>query len=161
MSLSARSTLNTSRDRDSTVSLGSPVHCQAILSMKKFFLTPSQNLPLAISWHPITCHFRQETDPLLVSTSIQVLVERCRDLPLASPETPHEVQSKVQMWGEAEGQRVHSARPGSHLPHQLAAPLPSRTLGTGMSFSQHNLHGAVQVLLHSSALQIKPVLLVK
>lgn len=152
---------NTSRDRDSIASLGSPVHCQTILSMIKFFLTPNQNIPLAISWHPIPCHLRQENDPLLVSTSIQVLVERRRDLPLASPETPHEIQSEVQIWGEAEGQGAHSACPGSHLPPQLAAPLPSRTLGSGMSFSQHNSHRAVQVLLHSSALQIKPVLLVK
>lgn len=65
MSLSAMSThlLNTRRDGEATTSLGSPLQCSATLSMKKFLLTSSLNLPLwslRLFLCPITCHPRKE-----------------------------------------------------------------------------------------------------
>ncbi|KAK4830521.1 hypothetical protein QYF61_011500 [Mycteria americana] len=73
MSLSTTSTrlLNTSGDCDSTTSLGSLFQCLITLSVKKFFLISSLNLP-------------EETDPHLTITSFQVVVESDK----VSPQPP-------------------------------------------------------------------------
>jgi len=81
MSLSTRPTcyLNTSRDGDSTTSLGSLFQCLTTLSVKKFFLISNLKLPLVqlevISSCPITCYLGEETDTHLATTTLQVAVE--------------------------------------------------------------------------------------
>ncbi|KAK4811306.1 hypothetical protein QYF61_023358 [Mycteria americana] len=90
MSQSATSTrlLNTSRDGDSTTSLGSLFQCLTTLSVKKFF--PNiHSKPLltqleAISSHPIASYLGEETDPHLTTTSFQVVVESNK----VSPQPP-------------------------------------------------------------------------
>jgi len=58
--------LNTSRDGDSTTSLGSLFQCLIALSRKKFFPDTKPKPPLvqldAISSCPVTCYLTKETD---------------------------------------------------------------------------------------------------
>ncbi|CAM9245406.1 unnamed protein product, partial [Bubo scandiacus] len=75
----AKSTLllNTSRDGDSTTSLGSPFQRLITRSVKKCFLISSLNLPLcnlkAIPSCSITCYLVKETHPQFSATSFQVV----------------------------------------------------------------------------------------
>ncbi|KAK4833077.1 hypothetical protein QYF61_027739 [Mycteria americana] len=98
ISTSSKRLLNTSRDGDSTTSLGSLFQCLITLSVKKNFLISSLNLPWrnlrpfplvlslvqAISSHPITCYLGEETDPHLSTTSFQGVVESDK----VSPQPP-------------------------------------------------------------------------
>ncbi|KAK4826388.1 hypothetical protein QYF61_008059, partial [Mycteria americana] len=88
LSTSSKHLLNTSRDGDSTTSLGSLFQCLITLSVKKNFLISSLNVPLvqleAISFCPITCYLGEETDPHLSTTSFQVVVESNK----VSPQPP-------------------------------------------------------------------------
>ena len=90
MSLSATSThlLNTSRDGDSTTSLGSLFQCLTTLSGEEIFPNTQSKPPLvqleAISSRPIACYLGRETDPHLATTSFQVVVESNK----VSPEPP-------------------------------------------------------------------------
>ncbi|KAK4829728.1 hypothetical protein QYF61_006189 [Mycteria americana] len=70
LSTSSKRPLNTSRDGDSTTSLGSLFQCLITLSSKP----PLAQLE-AISSCPITCYLGEETDPHLSTTSFQVVVE--------------------------------------------------------------------------------------
>ena len=73
MSLSTTSTLflNTSRNSNSTTSLGSLFQCLITLYMKKFFLIPSLGLP----WCNLTCHW--EKGPML--SLMNFLLFSCRE----------------------------------------------------------------------------------
>ncbi|KAK4829101.1 hypothetical protein QYF61_002052 [Mycteria americana] len=70
LSTSSKRPLNTSRDGDSTTSLGSLFQCLITLSSKP----PLAQLE-AISSCPITCYLGEETNPHLSTTSFQVVVE--------------------------------------------------------------------------------------
>ncbi|KAK4828298.1 hypothetical protein QYF61_024963, partial [Mycteria americana] len=70
LSTSSKRPLNTSRDGDSTTSLGSLFQCLITLSSKP----PLAQLE-AISSCPITCYLGEETDPHLSTTSFQVVEE--------------------------------------------------------------------------------------
>ena len=71
--------LNTSRDGDSTTSLGSLFQCLTTLSVKTIFPNIQPKPPLAqheaISSCPITCYLGEESNPLLATASFQVVVE--------------------------------------------------------------------------------------
>jgi len=68
--------LNTSRDSDSTTSLGSLCHCLTTLSEKKTFQIFYLDLPLAKleanTLHPIAGYLREEADSHLITTSFQI-----------------------------------------------------------------------------------------
>ena len=81
MSLSTTSKwfLNTSRDGDSTTSLVSLFQCLTTPSVKEILLKIQPKPPLvqlaAIPPHPITCHQREETNPTLAISTLQILEE--------------------------------------------------------------------------------------
>ncbi|KAK4825008.1 hypothetical protein QYF61_022954 [Mycteria americana] len=79
LSTSSKRPLNTSRDGDSTTSLGSLFQCLITLSSKP----PLAQLE-AISSCPITCYLGEETDPHLSTTSFQAVVESDK----VSPQPP-------------------------------------------------------------------------
>ena len=89
MSLSTTSThrLNTSRDGDSTTSLGSLFQCLTTL-LVKFFLLSNLNLPWCnLRPFPLvlsTCYLREETNSHLATTFFQVVVESDK----VSPQSP-------------------------------------------------------------------------
>lgn len=76
------------RDGGPTTFQGSPFQCLTTCSVKKFF--PIYNLNVSkcnfdtFSSHPITWFLGKETDPHIIKTSFQVVVESCK----FSPETP-------------------------------------------------------------------------
>jgi len=69
--------LNTSKDGDSTISLGSPFQCLTTLLQKKLFLISNLNLAQlkAIPSHLVTSYAGEEADLHLATTSLQVTVE--------------------------------------------------------------------------------------
>jgi len=71
--------LNTSRDGDSTTSLGSLFQSMIILSVKKFFPNILPKPPVtqleAVSSHPITCYLGEDSKTRHATTSFQVVVE--------------------------------------------------------------------------------------
>ena len=85
MSLSTTSKcfLNTSRDGDSTTSLGSLGHCLSSLS-ENFFLISNLNPPWCnLRTFPLIL-FLEEVNPHLATTSFQAVLESCK----LSPEPP-------------------------------------------------------------------------
>ena len=93
MSLNATSkhSLNTSRVSDSTTSLGSPFQCLTTLSetfREVAFPTAQSEPPVAqleaIPSSPVTSYMREEADPQLTATSLQVVIESN----MVSPEPP-------------------------------------------------------------------------
>ena len=99
MSLSTTSKrfLNTSRDGDSTTSLGSliPVvnnpFCKEVLPDIQPKLTLAQLQ--AISPHPVTCHQWEETNPALTISTFQILEESNEVSP--QPSFPHTKQPQI------------------------------------------------------------------
>jgi len=92
MSLSTTSThlFNTSRDCDSTTSLGSLFQCLTTFSVKKFPNIQSKSpLPQleALSSHLITCRLGEETDTHLTTTFLQAAVEG-DTVPFAGKQVP-------------------------------------------------------------------------
>lgn len=79
--------LNTSRDEEYITSLGKLFQCLTALSINKFFLMSSLNLPWcslrAFPCIPITCHLRKETNTLLAKIFFQALVESKEVSPLS------------------------------------------------------------------------------
>lgn len=81
MALSATCThlFHTSKDRDSSSSLGRPFQCLITLCIIKHFLITNLNLP----WHSLrpfthilsTCHWEKETAILLTATTFQIVVQ--------------------------------------------------------------------------------------
>jgi len=71
--------LNTSRDGDSTTSLGSLFQCLTTLSVKNFFPNiqskPPLTQPEAVASRPIASYLGEETNTCLTTTSFQVVVE--------------------------------------------------------------------------------------
>ena len=71
--------LKTSRDGDSTTSLGSLFQCLTTLFGEESFPNVQSKAPLAqleaISSHSVTCYLGEETDPHLATTSFQVVAE--------------------------------------------------------------------------------------
>ncbi|KAK4831073.1 hypothetical protein QYF61_015271 [Mycteria americana] len=88
LSTSSKRLLNTSRDGDSTTSLGSLFQCLITLFSEVKFPNIQSKPPLAqleaISSRPITCYLGAETDPHLATTSFQAVVESHK----VSPEPP-------------------------------------------------------------------------
>ena len=82
MSLTTMSkcSLNTSRVGDSTTYLGSPFQCPTTLSEPESSLVQFEAIPSS----PITSHTREEADPQLTTTSLQVVIESNK----FSPEPP-------------------------------------------------------------------------
>ena len=102
MSLSTTSKrfLNTSRDGDSTTSLGSLSQCLTTLSVKKVFPDIQPKLTLvqlqAISPHPVTCHQWEEINPALAVSTFQILEESKKVSPQPSfPQTKQPQYSVV------------------------------------------------------------------
>ena len=84
-STTSKHSLNTSRDGDSTTSLGSPFQCLTTLLEKKLSLKSNLNLP----WHnlktfPLAPLLAEEADFHLATASFQVVVESNK----VSPEPP-------------------------------------------------------------------------
>jgi len=90
MSQSATSTrfVSTSRDGDSTTSLGSLFQCLTTLSVKKFFLISHLDFPPeqleAIACRPIASYLGEETNTCLSTTSFQLVVKSNK----VSPQPP-------------------------------------------------------------------------
>jgi len=88
--------LNTSRDGDSTTSLGSLLQCLTTLLVKRFFVISSLNLSggllEAISSRPIIHCLGEETNTCLTTTSFQVVVESNK----VSPQPPFFQTKKTQ-----------------------------------------------------------------
>ncbi|KAM9656645.1 uncharacterized protein ACIBXB_008917 isoform 1-T1 [Morphnus guianensis] len=108
--------LNTSRDGESTTSLGSLFQCLTTLSVKKFFLK-IQSKPLflqleAISSCPISRHLTEETSNHLTTTSFQVVVESDK----VSPQPPF-LQTKQPQFPQPLLIRLVL-----QAPHQLGGP---------------------------------------
>ena len=91
MSRSVTSTclLNTSRDGDSTTSLGSLFQCLTTLSVKKFFPNIQSEPPLmqleAIASCPVGSFLGEETNTLLITTTFHVIVENNKVSPQPPP----------------------------------------------------------------------------
>ena len=77
---------NTSRDGDSTTSLGSLFQCLTTLSLKNFFLISNLNLTQleAIASCPITSYLGEAANTCLTTTSFQVVIESNK----VSPQPP-------------------------------------------------------------------------
>ena len=88
LSTTSKQFLNTSRDGDSTTSLGSPFQCLTALNIKNFFPDIQPKLTLVqletISLRPVTCHQREETSPALTVSTFQILEEGNKVSPQSS-----------------------------------------------------------------------------
>ena len=88
LSAACKCLLNTSKDGDSTTSLGSLFQCLTTLSVKKFLLIPNLNYSAATWGHFHLSHHlllgKKETLTHLTTTSFQVVVESEK----ISPQTP-------------------------------------------------------------------------